>query len=623
MAGIFEPQTLQGSSMAGESFVKAPSEKISSRAISDIAKTATNIYGTVQVNKAAGRIGEIQSSFLDELSQNRDDISEIETLKESNPAEYSSYQSAQSRIKTLQEAVNARKLNPSEAVSRIEAEKRKAMAAAPMFADRIRGLSGDRGATFDTETSQLIKERNDFREIVVKMGGNPDNDSHMLAARRIQASEAEAKHLGSLTKIEGVKASRVAQEAVNAQIAMQESIIMGQIEDAGGFDKLSPEQTSEIITSIQRFKGPNASNIVSNMIDGMPNVDIGLVPPQVLERMEARIAGAADTLEKQLNGTIPKDIFANRLTLEEDTVMVNLQKTNPNLFNNLVLLSKVPPNTIPQRGFAEVVSQGMLYYAKESGLNNLNNLTKSGMKANGIDDPVEIQKNVASNLSSIREFLEKNPNEVDPGFAKASIQTVNTQMEAMAAAPREFTPKLFDEMLSTISSDQFKKVSENLDPGQYEQFLDNSKTMVQSYIAENMAPDMSRELDKRIFVGEVIGGSLTSPKLRDIVTPTVTEGGLIRFQPNSGLTLPASVKKAEIEAQRLTKMYSNRSASIVRATKSLGGITDEDVSQKDLTLALFQEAFSGIGESFQTSPDEVDTKTPLRESIKPILSRDK
>ncbi len=599
MVGIFDPQTIQGSSLRSETFVRQPSEKVSSRALGQLAETATRAYGAVQVDKAADRVGQIQDTFLSELSAQREDKATVDQLQNEqaklqteDPSQRAAFDNYQSKLNTLNAAIDSRRISPTEALSRIEVEKRKALSQAPMFSREISSLTGSSGTTFDAETSQLIKERNIVREGILNAGGDPDRPNAALIWKRGQALDFQATMLANEGKLEGVQAQRVLQDSIANSISFQEDVILGEVEKAGGFSQLTASMSTDLRRTIQPFLGDNAINVVERIIASNPNIDSSLVSPEIKDRMALRISSSATVLDQQLSGEIPQGTYENLISVERSNAELKMAKDAPDLYHLVANMRGIAKDTLAGTGVSEVLADGFQAYAEANGLGDLNGMTKESLENKGITDPIEVQRQMGKRLDQIIEEISSNE-ALSPTYVKASHDVIINNAKAINLNPQEFNPAIYDSVLKAASNKRYVEQMQALDPVSQKEFRTQVGTMIRSYTTEAIIPDIAVQMTKDIVLPSFARSGI-SVKLRDVISPSVDPvTGVLKFLPKKGLKTVEEEQKVLREAQRLTRMYSTRSALSLQAMENLGGLDSKQAAQ--FSTVIYGDALQGIG----------------------------
>ncbi len=599
MVGIFDPQTIQGSSLRNETFVRQPSEKVSSRALGQLAETATRAYGAHQVNKASERIGQIQDEFLSELSQQRADKEEVEQiqseqsmLQAEDPTQRAAFDTYQAKLNTLNAAIDSRRISPTEALSRIEVEKRKALSQAPMFSREISSLTGSSGTTFDAETSQLIKERNIVREGILNAGGDPDRPSAALIWKRGQSLDFQATMLANEGKLEGVQAQRVLQDSIANSIAFQEDVILGQVEEAGGFDQLTASMSTDLRRTIQPFLGDNAINVVERIIASNPNIDSSLVAPEIKDRMALRISSSATVLDQQLSGQLPQATYENLISVERSNAELKMAKTAPGLYHLVANMRGIAKDTLAGTAVSETLAQGFQEYAEASGLGDLNGMGKSALSDQGIENPVEVQRQMGERLDKIVEEISTNE-DFSPDYVRASHDVILNNAKAINLNPQDFNPAIYDSVLKAAGNKKYIDQMNSLDPVSQKEFRTQVGTMIRSYTTETIVPDIAVQMTRDIVLPSFARAGV-SVKLREVIAPSIDPvTGIIKFLPKKGLKTVEEEQKVLKEAQRLTRMYSTRSALSLQAMETLGGLDTKQAAQ--FSTVIYGDALQGLG----------------------------
>lgn len=610
--GIFEPQFVSGSSLRGESFIRQPVEAISGKAIQDLAEGASMTYQAVKIGQAEKEVNELENQFLDSVGEARKEtnqIQELNDIRNSNPVESKIYEEATRQMKVLDDSIASRRINPSVALAEREKIRRRVLNHAPAFASRIRSLSGDQGAVFDTETQQMIKETNAIRDAVVDAGLNPDNVRHVEMIRHMAATNAEAKYLDSKASVGDYKSQEIVGKIIRGQVAIQEAVIHESVRALGGIENMTVTQKSELVENLQNYQNGNEQNVVRRLIDANPNVSWANLSDETKEGLYAQVRGSALALQKQLEGGIPKGISENELTTSQNEVFLQVKRDNPDLFFYYTALAKVPSDSVAGKYLGEKLALDMSKYlaGKATGTSGQ---SVQEMASQGITDPVSVKKHYAQNLEESGRYIANNPDKIDPAYAINHVNWLTEEASAYTAAPQDYLPQEFDAIVNHINLEGFEQVIKNLDQSSYEGFLEQTAGMLSTYSTEVIIPDMNQELNRSVStqtLGKktVFGGRKATVKDLVSIMPS-QNGGTITFVPNEGITNRTDMLKAEREAKKLNDRYKTRIRNVVRASQKVAGLPDE--AKRALVQSYLQDSLEGISEPLRATPDKSEPK---------------
>ena len=605
MAGIFESVDLPG--------VAAPTVGIASTGggatdysgtVRAAGELGLRVRGKLAVEGAAEDIAATKQNFLNDLDANRKDIAEIDALTQENPIEGAAFKQASQRIKTLQQAIESRQINPSVALTRIEAAKREALMKAPMFVNEINSLTSGKGGRFNHEADMLMKRAEIRNEAMTKMGLSPDIPSNVDTYNQITAAatvnQFQENQAAITSRGAAVKLGQNVTSGIQLGVAQADNLIS----QYGSMEQIPSDVRTEFLTNLQSMTNGGELAVVEKLLQQtMSPEEAAMVDDKTRARYAAIIRSHADIKIKQFDGSIPNTVSTNDRAFYENKVLNNIALSNPALHAYIVVQSKIPGNSLGGSTVQKAAGIEFSEYTLALGLGtNIDGITKTGLE--GKDDggltPREIQEGAAANMGSFREWM-KTAQNPDPAVASAHFSSINNQARFIAQQPKEFTPKIFDELISSVNDDKFMQVFSQLDPSMQQEFTENMRTAAQVYARENMAVDMSKQLDKEVWVdfaakGRKSGGYAT---VRDLVTPLVTGNGVIQFVPVKELTTPNDLMRANQHAERLNKMYSSKSLAVVNAAQKLGGLSDD--LRREYTIRNFSDAMGNVA------------KEPLRE----------
>jgi hypothetical protein len=634
----FSPQITQGSSLRGESFIRAPVEAISGQSLNQVADAASGIYQSVKFNKLNKDVAATESQFLDDFQTGKD-IKNLQDQMGSTPTEDAAYQKLSGQIQTLQESLQGRRIDPTEAMTRIEKLKRQALNHAPSYAAQIRNIgSGGSGSEFDTTTKQLIKEENDSRDYIKSMGLDPDIASHRDIAQKKKMEEAELQMDQTNQNLTPFKKAKYISNAVNTQIATLDAIINKQIDDAGGnILNMSNQDRQGAVTLLQGFTNGRESLVVKQMVDADPNISYEELPPDTITKMEQQVKGAAEAKIAQMDGSVPKLLSDNELTYQSNEVMLKIQREDPILFNYLSAVQKAPPGAISSLDLDNMAGDRLMNYVLDKNKSHFSDTTLQSMKSSGIENPEQIHKQYAKNLKEAREFILNNADKVDPRFVLHHTKAVIGDMQSAIEYPKGYLPAEMDEIVNHLSSTEFDSIIAKQDQTTYNEFKEKSGRFLEVYASENMVPDINIQLDKKVNT-DTFGGLLSEVaskisfgqvghrgSLRDLLSITINpNSGTLQFIPNTGLRSVSDEMLAQREARRLTEMYSARSTSIIKAAQNVvkGSQNASQLTPATISYSLFSDALQAVGEPITASarPADAPDQTPAEKAKEVIVN---
>ena len=620
--GIFDPQIMQGSSLKGESFVQQPVAFDPSAGLQQLGEAIDVGVQTHRFGKATEAVEAEKQDFLSDISALRSAEAEKAELMKISPVEGAVYQDAQDKIKSLQQAIAARQINPANAISRIESIQREALNRAPMFSQQIRGLTGSGSSEFESVAEQYIKEENFRRDEMVKLNLNPDNPEHRISYSNFVAAKTQSEFLGNMKTIDSRDAVRVFNQQADSFINLMDKGMLSMLsEQPGNASNLPPEMRTEISIYAQTMMNGNEYNILNEMFR-QSGFDPSNVDNTTIERLARRIRGKGEALFKIANGEIPKEVAANQLSYLTDQEVLNVAENYPSTFSAMALMTYVPPEALGNTGFANNLGNNLVHLLRSGLENDQEAMKQSALSQKGDDNPAKTQNTWADNLKRGRNAWKgiDNPKLED---ISAQTQLIMTTAEAIGLNPKEFTAKSFDEMVATINDEKFMDLWTKADDESAGRFASVMRDTAQKFIRDNMAVDMKNNLDKSIDgtpnffskVEDVVqgltgGDKLKGARLRDVVQANINPlDGSISFSTN----LPQYRKQVE----QLNKMYAERSRKTLIALHKLGGIKDQRDKLR-LSVGLFAKPLFAIDEPMTVQ--ELEKRTD--EVVRKLLAKD-
>lgn len=580
--GTFESQFLQGSSLRGESFTSQKAYADPSDLIQGVAQAGMTIYGEHVKNKTEKEVTEAQTDFLEGSAANREDEAKIDELRQVSPEQGAIYDQAAKDIKKLQDAINARGINPAAAQTRIDNIVAKAVAKAPFYASQIKGISGGKAAEFDAETEQMIKEVNDRRNKANDLGFNYDIPSERRQFETHLAAERNAKFVTNMTTIESAEAYADVAPEVEKYIQSSVGVIEHSIRTTG-LNDMSTEEKIQYSTELQMLTNGGEMSIVEAIIRNS-NVDPRFVNSEFKNSMGAMIKGRAESALKAMNGEIPKNIAANEVDLGHSKVMLHLRDNQPDLFV-YTALSQYVKDTPAGTAMANVVSNDfldMLRYTRENGVSET---SMSKLKLRGFSEPKAVQRVFADATdAAMTDWMkDTDPKTLDveafSGSMKEHIKTINH----ITRNPNEYTPYVFNKQMERMNNKEFMNWFRNLDAATAETYSEGVANMMVQYARTKMSKDINNQL------GKEFSGYPT----RDLVTPVINEGnGAITFAPNIDTQRGESFNSvARQRAKQMNDLYAS-SIDLIRITGTNYGDLREPKEKTHFMRSMFTDVFA-------------------------------
>ena len=609
MAGIFESQTIGGSSLKGESFIQQPTVYDPSQALTDIGNSLVLSHGKRVVEQAKQDVTELESGFLNSTAQNREDEATLDQLRKIDPSQTMVYQEAAKQIKDIQSTINQRGVNPANALSKRDAIISRAMARAPLFKQQLRSLTTDSSFEFQSEAEQMIKETNAVRDEMVSLDLDPDIPTDIREYQEYKAAERNATYFTNRTKVNSAQAAASIRPAIDKYLKSSIGILeKAMVKGGADFNNLSTQDRSAIITELQQFTNGNEINLAYKLLQRV-GINPIYVEQDVIDNAAKMIKGRAEYLIKAYNGSIPKELAEYEVDFSKNEVLLNLKDSNSGTFAYVALLPYIK-DSIAGTGIEETGANDIKKYLTFHGLGNMDMTTLSGMKSSGISNPRQTQNLYADGLSkSMDAWMQLDPEMVDSDIFEGQMKNIIKDINYMTSKPDEFTPKMFDIHIAKLNNSAYMKEFENLSPILAKEYSDGVRNSIVSYVRQKMAKDINDQLNKErgLF------------KTRELVTPVINPvTGNIRFQPNSSRSERFS-QLAEQASKDLNKMYGTRFDSIQLAGKNYGKLPTAE-SEGHFMKLMFNDMFQEVGDPIRTVTEDVD-ETNRRANIKAARSQ--
>ena len=586
MAGIFDTTFLQGSSLAGESFVQAPVDS----GLAQVAQTASVVTGAVATGLAGREINQAQKQFADNQALDTAITAKDTADITGNVAEANSYESFRNQASTIQAAMDSRAITASEALTRIESIKKKYKNIAPSYSRQIDGVSGRSQSSFDMATSEALRAKASFdKKVADDFSLNPNNPDHTTKVRQLMFMDTEVKELANTKEIYSTLGRSTLDAAIGMQAEVAVASVYEQIAGLGGIDALSTQQLNTFLAQTSGFTGDGARRTLDNIYRDS-GIDKKLILPEVYESQVKLINGLGDALEKELKLTHPSGYTEASLKLFNDKATLAFVRAHPKLGGLMAVYNSFN------------LKDGYAGKALGSGINNeITNVLKpillgdTGAANSAIEDlsrtdgktNVTVQTQLAKTYKSGRDLVASG--KATPDTIKGIASTVGNQMASVSASPKAWAPSVYIETLNHINSDGFMSEVNKIDSATAKDIDTKAADMVHQYLNSNMAVSLNNSLDGSAYVPGMRGS-----EARDFVTPHITAGGNLVFLANEGASTPEQTRAINDIATRLTNMYSPTvSASL--ATLQRVGVEAERNNPRASMVLLLGPAFKKSG----------------------------
>lgn len=595
----FSPTTLPDPNTAAVNFVQSGAGAATdfSSQLQTAAKIGERVHGVAVAKDAFEAIENEQNTFLENRNEIVEAEAELALLKDQNPIEAAIVNRAEKRIKELQNFVDTGGISPSRAASEVEAIRRKAINQAPIFASEIQGFSGSRGIAFDTETEQLIKERNDSRDFLITKGLNPDNPKDIEKGNRLKQLEFE----NNIRAQETVRDSRNAEDlmtGVMGQLVFPvEQQVTRLIESVNGdVTQIDAEQLVEL-QGIINLQIDTASNTINQMLVQM-GFKVSNVDPKLRERLANDLVNDLNSSIAKLDGSLIATTTSNQLTVATNKVMLNLRRDDPGSFNLAILSKQIGTESVAGQALSERLENRALTYWEVLGNPGLSSDFLGIMfRQEASKDSAMIQGNIAGTLRENRRFFEsaKTPDQQTLFSHGSSLVNV---AKNIVNDPRVFSKEMVNELMDSVNSPKFMKHFEGLGDGTAKIYSANMGDALQVYSRERTVPDIKRDITDsliRISRGIFDRGVPKTVTGDEYIKPVLSPTGTIRFEFRDNDKFDEAARaKAKRNVMMLNNRYSNLSTKIVLTSFNLSKANQADDpagNRREQAIFLFQELF--------------------------------
>jgi hypothetical protein len=581
MAGIFESQIMQGSSLRGESFTHGKATADPSQLIGAVGQAAEFVHDKTMFDKAKKEAAAGEEQYLYDQALNVSDNAEIERLKSIDPSQGAVYERATKQIKLYEDLIASRGVNPAEALSRREATLTKYIARAPLFATQIRNLTTANTTSFMEEASQRIKETKDLRDDVRKWNLNPDSPSDMIQYNMMKEAERMVFISSNTEKLTSEQASRLILPNIKNYVQQVMGVSTAAIvNNVGEISNLTEEQKFNSIAALDALDA-KAESIVNDIIIKF-EFNPGEVSKEDKEQMISIIKSEAALNRDLLNGKVQREIVENTEATAEAKLFQEIRHTHPAQWMGMKIVAKLP-DSVATLFVDDRLGQDFKKIFMNTRGGDKDMFSKDKLSSWGISNITNVQRQVAKNMENAYK-QQSNLSDPQPEQIKSWMDFVNTQVKEYTDNPESYVPENFDSMINMLNNLDAISMYQTYAPDKVDQFKEQTLSMIKSYTENKIEPALMVQLEKKIGFWQV----------RETVTPVVSDFGEIYFVPNTKKDMVLFNKKAEEQAEDLNNKYRARLSAIRRTGGPLFGLKDRE-QLREYNIRVFKETFDKVG----------------------------
>lgn len=596
----FSPTTFQAPSTGGAGTVQSGSGSgiDFSQSIALAGKIGERIHGKVVAEKAFQNIENAQKEFLDNRNQITEAEGELAILRDQNPREAAIVDKTEKRIKELESFVTTGGISPTVAASRVESLRKQAMNSAPIFAQEIRRFSGARGVAFDTETEQLIKERNDIRDAMVEIGFNPDNPKHAEEYNRSQ----QLTFKNGLRAQEDIRDERNAEDLLTG-VALEHALpVEMKIRNAlDGVDndvsKLDPEVLSGLLFELSQARA-NTKN-TANRLAIENGFTLSSLSDDLIDNVTATFDSNLDYYTQVLNGSLKNTATSNILKTAQNEQLLLIQRNFPGLFNMIALADNAKAGSVGSEALSQQISNELTDAMRLLNLPNYSaDMLTAKFRSGTAGDNKALNDDMAAVLKINRQgWVDiKNPS---PETLTSHSITLTNLATTMAASPQDTSKDMIEELMASVNSKNLMGHLSTLDDLDAKVLSGSVGDALQVYSHEKLVPDIKSDLSNQSVVvrrggkrKRGLGAGITVPA-SEYIQPILTPSGGISFKyiPQPGKIIGAPEARARQQVADMNRKYSNLSTKIVMTSANVSGSGTSAQNRRDQGVFLYQSLF--------------------------------
>lgn len=592
MAELFGPTTLSGGATAATGFTQsgAGHSRDFSSQLEVSAKLGERVHGTVVVNQAFEDVEKLQNDFLRDRSQivQSDTDQELARLREANPTEATVLDKTEKRVKELESMMKVGGISASRAVAQRDALLKEAMVKAPIFAQEIRGFSGTRGAAFDTETEQLIKERNDQRDGMVEVGLNPDSLVHIEQFNRFQQLQFNNELRAEEDSRDRLNGKDIISNKLLETVMPLEQRVINMFDSANGDVSRIPQDVKDAtINDLLKLRA-DLPNVIRRAIVNN-GYNLSSFTADDLKEMESIHSVNIDQRVAQLDGTMAATSSNNSLVVAGNREVLGLAQKAPGVWNALSLAKFFDPQSVLGQAVSAEAQSGVLNYMKILNKPNFTaDMLTTQFKQQSGQENVEFSDGTAATLKALRQSWDTTQANPDPETLFTHGQTLINLAETLATSPKGFTGKLVEELMNSANSPGFQKHFQSLPDDVAAIYASNLRDGLGAFASQRLIPDIKSDLDKGV-IGRTFSSLLSAS---DYTSVDLTSDGSItfKFTGNSKLNEREAIK-ARDNVLRLNTKYRNLTNRMVLTSANVSGKGTSDAIRFEQGVLLFRDLF--------------------------------
>jgi hypothetical protein len=604
MAGIFAANTLTGGASGADNFTTSGAGHVDYSA--SLKLGAEIVDRTVQKNvveDAAVEVEQVQNDFLRDRSQQVEAKADAEftELEEANPKDAKVVSDLKRQLAKMDNSITTTGVSASRAQARRDAAISQAAARAPLFAKEIRAFGGSRGAAFDAETDQLIKERNDFRDGMVKSGYDPDSVTAIAEYNRLQIETSrmeQAKVNDFNDKRDGVN---VISKVMLTTAAPFENEINQVLASAGGDIKAIPSDTKlQLITKLQSIQA-NVGNTVRKMIIDA-DYKMSAFSQEDIRGLEAIYTNSVDARIAQLQGTVQATAGNNSITMLENDYVLDLYKASPEVAQIAALANYFDP-TSPLGGSIGAKAQRTV--SKYLEITNLPQFSEdilvSQFKQQNSKDLTKTMNATAAGLANIRKSWNTISGTPDPATLLAHGTTLNSFARTLAVDPRSFTQSMVSELMTSYNSPGFRQHFDSMPDDVAMVYASNLRDGLAAFADQRIVPSIQKDVESDTYsvldysTAASHGGRPDVQKFSDYATIAPMADGAVGFTIKGSASLNDQQRaQAENNVRKLNAKYKAITNRIALTSARISGSGDGDSSRLEQSAIIFRKLFPDL-----------------------------
>ena len=488
MASIFQPTSTEAQNVTSPTSPAGFNTKAVLQSASAAISVHQKLKGQAAIDATSTAVAAEQSQFVQHNREGNRDVELIrreEALREKlrqSPDGAEELAAVEQRVTALRASVRAGTKGSSEALARIQALKRKAAAASPLFADEIMrvGRPGTVASNpvADAAQAAVLKEREDMHEAGL-IYDNPDHRAY-FSKTRLEATRVQ--ELNNKDVLNARELRELGETVVLGQVSMFQTKLSSLIK--GGVENMDAPTRTELANQMSLYNTPEGASLyVTELLRERVGERSTQISSEDRERWVNYIWPRAKNIIDVLEGKRTEDVLNNLHSVETARAVARFTEDNPEFADALAVMQNFNlTNTPAATTVNSMTAEEVLHW--------------SGLAVEGVLPPAEEdQGSLASTLSNL---IGTATTAEDPVLLSSSAAYTAGSAKAIINKGGTVAPDYYKSWASDLARpgyiDQLRKI---LPAGEMKAFEATTAQAVKSYVRNEIVANILREVRPR------------------------------------------------------------------------------------------------------------------------------